>query len=233
MDARFKIGQTVWTAEAVDKAVYVECPDCKGSQKWIATSPVGENFEFPCPRCTRHDVWKLANHTSVATTRKLTIGSVRIDTADRDSPVSYMCHETGVGSGTVWRETRLAATEEEATVLGRAAVADREKWRIEQVTRNERNSGGQNIEGKLRAAVQYLSWTTAEITDARSRQWAAEYRLENLCNAIAELDEYGGIEGLDLPTLDRIIEHLDDDCPGVGKAREAVLYDREKARKAA
>ena len=44
---------------------------------------------------------------------------MRIDTNDRDAPVSYMCKETGVGSGSVYRERDLRFTEEGALDFAR------------------------------------------------------------------------------------------------------------------
>ncbi len=64
----------------------------------------------------------LARQRAVASARTLTIGSVRIDTAARDysEPVEYMCVETGIGSGSVYRESHLFETESAALVAAEA-----------------------------------------------------------------------------------------------------------------
>lgn len=226
---RFAVGDRVWTAEAFDEPVFVECPDCKGAKTWTATSPAGEEFQFPCPRCQTHDVWKLRHQKAVYQLRQLTIGSVRIDTESHHDKISYMCNETGVGSGTIWSESRLASDEVGAEILGKFAVADREAWRATELERRERNRGGPKLHGLLEARTRYHSFVTAEITAARSAQYSAEIQLDSFYNAVAELDEYGGIQGLDSPTLDRICAHLADQFPKLTDARDSVLQDRRKA----
>jgi len=93
------------------------CPDCLGSRKWEATSPAGEKCEFACPRCggqfrSNQDL-SLDYYIHAPEVRSLTIGSVRTD-SHGDRPVSYMAHETGVGSGNVWDENDLYPTFGEA-----------------------------------------------------------------------------------------------------------------------
>lgn len=229
---KYQVGQTVWTATATDVAIHATCPDCNGSQKWEAKSPAGETFEFPCPRCTGHDVHKMRHMKATYAKQKLTIGSVRVNSEDA-CPVSYMCHETGVGSGTVWRETMLSADEAGADDIGRVAVAEREIWRAKQIAQHERNNGAAGTKHRVEVALRYHTFTTAEIIRERANAWQVGYRFENLCNAIAELDDYGGIEGLDGATLDRIVSALGDDHPMIKDCRDAVMADREKARKAA
>lgn len=230
---RFGIGQKVWTAAVSDEQIEAECPDCMGAQKWKAVSPAGEEFEFPCPRCQGGDRWKLRHQKAVYTLRQLTIGSVRIDSNANGDKVEYMCAETGVGTGSVWRESRLGADKAEAHMIGKIAVAEREAWRQEQIERADRNAGGPGMQGLLETRLRYHTFETAEIARAKSESFFARYRLENLCNAIAELDDYGGIEGLNEPTLERIVAQLADTTPLVRDCREAVLHDRERKRKAA
>lgn len=59
--------------------------------------------------------------------RELTIGSVRIDTAGKE-PISYMCSETGIGSGNVYPESYFYATRVEADV---AAIQKQEQRQLE------------------------------------------------------------------------------------------------------
>lgn len=229
---KYQVGDVVWTASVDDVSVPAVCPDCNGSHKWTAISPAGEEFEFPCPRCQGHDAYKLAHRKAVFTVRRLTIGSIEINTLDTECPVSYMCLETGVGSGTVWREDCLAPDEAGAADIGRIKVAEREVWRASEIARMEHNQGAAGTAQRVEVALRYHSFQTAAIVRAQSKARDAGFKLENLCNAIAELDGYGGIEGLDTPTLDRIIKCLSEDHAMVGECRDAVMTDREKQRKA-
>jgi hypothetical protein len=59
--------------------------------------------------------------------QQLTVGQVRIQ-AGYEPETRYMCEETGVGSGTVWREENLFLTmiEAELDARSRGAVAESE-----------------------------------------------------------------------------------------------------------
>lgn len=115
---KYRKGQKVYYACHSTTGARYPCPDCYGTRKWTCTSPAGHTMEMDCPRCDRtshSDALNLSytKHTFYA--QELTIGSIRVDTASHgDHPISYMCEETGVGTGTVYYEPRLYATREEA-----------------------------------------------------------------------------------------------------------------------
>lgn len=117
METKYKIGEVVYIANTVMEQKQHDCPDCLGSRKWTATSPAGEKHEFSCPRCSgayhSNDNMRLTYSWNTPTTRMLTIGSVRTDTHDKD-PISYMCKETGVGSGSIYRESIVFSNKEDA-----------------------------------------------------------------------------------------------------------------------
>ena len=107
LKTKFSIGDAVYHASTTTTKKQHPCPDCLGSRKWSATSPAGGSYQFGCPRCgggyRSEDALSLDYTQFVPIVRKLTIGSVRVDTSD-NRPVSYMCRETGVGSGSVYAE---------------------------------------------------------------------------------------------------------------------------------
>jgi len=113
LKSKFSIGDIVYQACIERTRKFVDCPDCLGQSKWKVISPAGDEFTFSCPRCQGHnrdlEYWVNAPYV-----RKLTIGSIRIDTADKQKPISYMCNETGVGSGSVYDEATLFLNEEQA-----------------------------------------------------------------------------------------------------------------------
>jgi len=57
---------------------------------------------------------------------KLTIGSVRVDTSD-ERGTSYMCIETGVGSGSIYYESDLFSTHDEAMTVATLKAAEADK----------------------------------------------------------------------------------------------------------
>lgn len=124
---KYAIGDTVYCVSTQTKGAIHACPDCNDTKMWPVTSPAGESMEMPCPRCqgsVPNDLSLRYTEHYVAV-RTMTIGSVRTDTHDQH-PISYMCRETGVGSGSVWYEENLYANKEEAEAHGeieRARVA--------------------------------------------------------------------------------------------------------------
>lgn len=115
----------------------------------------------------------------VPCTEKLTIGSIRIDTNDIDKPVSYMCVETGVGSGSVYYESDLHLTEEEAFRFAQArAVEINEKagfWVKTQYDESLRLSNYQ-----LHACLEEI-----KVTDQRTFRYA----VDDLLNEILDADD--------------------------------------------
>ena len=118
LNIKFKIGDVVFRAGTTTEKKRHPCPDCKGEKKWRTVSPAGKEYEFNCPRCqagymSERDL-SLDYTIHEPKVDKLTIGSVRLDTYS-DRPVSYMCQETGLGSGSVHDQDDLFSTQDAAT----------------------------------------------------------------------------------------------------------------------
>lgn len=118
VSTKYAIGDVVYRAGMVTERRRHPCPDCLDSGKWKAVSPAGSEYEFVCPRCSARyrsdDSLSLDYSVFAPTVERLTIGSVRVDTAEPERSPSYMCVETGVGSGSIYYEGDLFPTEEEA-----------------------------------------------------------------------------------------------------------------------
>jgi hypothetical protein len=114
---KFDIGSTVYVAGTQGAYTETECPTCLGTGRWRVALPSGEEFDVACEECSNHGVDR--HLTFVPEVCRLTIGSVRMDTHDRENPVSYMCEETGVGAGTIHHERHCFATHEEALEASR------------------------------------------------------------------------------------------------------------------
>lgn len=135
IETKFSVGDVVWYANTTATKHQRSCPDCLGTRKWQATSPAGGTFEVECPRCSAgyqgNHALSLDYSQWTPLARRLTIGQVTASTAIGDSYDAghrYMCHETGVGSGSVYREHDLFETEAEAlaTAETRAKVQNAE-----------------------------------------------------------------------------------------------------------
>lgn len=131
---KFKIGDVVFRGSTLTTKKQIPCPDCKGERKWRVVSPAGKEYEFACPRCKSGykserglslDYW-----SHEPTVERMTIGSVRTDT-HAENPVEYMCNETGVGSGSVYKEKDFFTSREEAVAHAKILAS----------TRNEKTDG--------------------------------------------------------------------------------------------
>ncbi len=130
---RYTMGQTVYAVEIADSEERVSCRDCNGTRKWDCTKPSGETTTIRCPTCMygyESRGWEVNQLGLKGSVRELTIGSIRINTEDtRLGPVSYMCKETGVGSGTIWSEPKLydSRADADAAIEQQLAVKLQEK----------------------------------------------------------------------------------------------------------
>jgi hypothetical protein len=106
---KYSIGDKVYYAAVAQKDFQAPCPDCLGTRKWKAMTPAGSTLEMNCIRCAAYyqppAPLRLGYTKYVGQPQTLTIGSVKLDT-DEDEP-RYMCHETGVGSGRIYKESEL------------------------------------------------------------------------------------------------------------------------------
>lgn len=221
---RFAIGDTVYWPDVVQETAVLPCPDCNGTQKWEAVSPAGESFPMPCPRCSASQA-ELRTYKFSGTVRKLTIGSVRLDTSGSD-PVEYMCLETGIGGGSIYRESRLGATEDEAKQHWPEMIAEREIGRAAWDARQSRNSG--SMQERINSRAGWQSYETAAITRAKSAKWLAEYKLENLFNLLATIGDHGGQDEMGEKAIAYMHRTVSDHFAEFTGFVEAVEHDRAK-----
>lgn len=167
---KFGIGDTVYWASTVIAQKQHPCPDCLGSREWKATSPAGAEYTFACPRCSerymRNCDLSLKYSVHEPAVRKMTVGSVRTDSHE-DKPNSYMCRETGVGSGAVYYENDLFATEAEAMRAAEAMAVSRTQqtdWMVKQ------------YDHSLSICDYQLHSAEREANAIQREQWTSRYR---------------------------------------------------------
>lgn len=129
---KFSFGQRVFAATTVTTQKSYPCPDCFGSKKWTLVSPAGQHHTTTCPRCSGGSMFP--SHLKVVPLKytshepkiiPLTIGSISFRVYDKPVSVEYMCLETGIGSGTVYRDDTLFETAEEAEISAFILASER------------------------------------------------------------------------------------------------------------
>jgi hypothetical protein len=190
---KFSVGDRVWHAGTTTARKQHDCPDCLNTRKWQAVSPAGHEYAFGCPRCgaqySSFSDLRLDYTAHVPSVAARTIGSVRVDThpgfSGDDDPHTYMCTETGVGSGNVYRERDLFATEDEATKAAEAKAAlanTTTEWIVKLYDKALEISDYQLENAALKAAKD-------ESSRARSMIW----NIGNLFATIEEADDKDAI----------------------------------------
>ena len=119
IETKYNIGDVVYhgCADSVQRAV--KCVDCDGTGEVTVTPAAGKPWKVKCPPC--YGKGTLLEYGYDPKVESMTIGSVRFNSNDAHNPVTYMCRETGVGSGSVWSEKSLHETHE---IAARAAMID-------------------------------------------------------------------------------------------------------------
>ena len=142
---KFNIGDIVYTASFLWSETEEQCPDCLGKLEWQVKTPSGDEFNIPCGTCMRgyFSCGKVRNWADNSFVNIRTIGSVRIDTAN-EKPISYMCGETGVGTGTVYYEENIFDNHDAALAkakeLTAIAIASRVQSENNTINNNKKQS---------------------------------------------------------------------------------------------
>lgn len=135
IEPRFEIGQQVWHVRISTKTEQYPCPDCDGTKVWFALTAACEHLPVQCARCSLfsplgNKLPSLAYFHKIMSVEPLTIGAYQVRSdLDTNRQVSYMCRETGVGTGSVYYESDLYPTEQEAAA---AAVAQQDAAQAEE-----------------------------------------------------------------------------------------------------
>lgn len=214
---KFAICDVVYwpTTETVREPV--PCPDCLGTRRWKVITPAGTEMEAECQRCTGFgriaDLPRPERIVSKPFVRRLTIGKITASThasyGDRDR-VEYMCSETGIGSGSIYQESQLFATEAEAMA---AATAEADK-RTAEYASVPKAIGERKLEN--------LTIKDADLEATWSARWNAWYSYNSLRNTLQEVceNENGDSASTRLDTLNYELEYDRNyrEIPAIGAA---------------
>lgn len=117
LKAKYEVGQKVCAVSGISdsRQKHVDCIVCNST----GTVKIKDrDEEYVCPCCYGRMETEYFGYKYVIAYPQAIIGKVEIEEYAPEysykSEVKYMLRETGVGSGKVWKEDRLFATEEEA-----------------------------------------------------------------------------------------------------------------------
>lgn len=218
---KFAIGDVVYWPTTVTTKEPVPCPDCLGTHRWKVITPAGTEMEAECQRCTGYtriaDLPKPERLVSKPSVRRLTVGKITATThasySNRDC-VEYMCSETGIGSGAIYQESQLFATEEEAMA---SATAEADKRTAEYAAAPRAMD-----ERKLEC----LTIKDADLEATRSSRWHAWYSYTRLRDTLKEVceNESGDSASDRIDTLNSELEYDRNyrDLPDIGAALAAL-----------
>lgn len=105
---KYNLKQTVYNAYCVNEAYSVLCADCDGTGYWELAN---KDKKVGCHTCNKEDSWhstpgKITKYKYFPRVQELTIGQVQA-TIGYSPKIYYMCKETGLGSGSLWKEKSL------------------------------------------------------------------------------------------------------------------------------
>lgn len=193
---KFKVGDTVYAVYTQQVTGRHDCPDCLGTKEWEVITKTGNKLKCECQRCgsySSRDIPSLSYAKHVPSVQKLTIGSVRADSAPSygDDYISYMCNETGVGSGSIYYENKLYDRLEDAQKEADVRC-------LELQTKSDAKP-----EALEAAKLSTIKLTDAYIEFSKNAIWNSWYRVRQLREDIDEIMEKGELSEDDK----RDIEH--------------------------
>lgn len=129
-ESKYTKGEIVYGANNTYDDKTRPCPDCLGDKEWTIVFPSGQVTEIGCMTCRASSFYEPSGKVHYKSwkkgTRELTIGSVRYDDSNNE-PFSYMCEETGIGSGRIYYENELFVTEDEAMEFAEKDFVEKKK----------------------------------------------------------------------------------------------------------
>lgn len=119
LKAKYEVGQKVYAVSnrSDSRQIHVSCDVCNSTGK---VKVEGREEEYECPVCHGKMETEHYGYKYVISYYEATVGKVEIEEYSPEyekiykSQVRYMLEEMGVGSGSLWQEDRLFATEKDA-----------------------------------------------------------------------------------------------------------------------
>ena len=119
--ATYDLGNKVWLIRQTKPKIWTPCTFCGGSKEYIdyyvkdGTKVIGKDGTAQrCPQCNGHGGINIYLEKGWHVQGELTVGQVTMMKSGSEQEERYMCHETGIGSGSFYYVKDLYPTQEEA-----------------------------------------------------------------------------------------------------------------------
>ena len=110
LETTYGLGDIVYVAQPTSREERHSCRPCGGEGKIKALDDSVQS----CSTCYGRQY--TVTHTSIYKTMALTIGEVRVQRRNTEQENVYMCVETGIGSGRLWKEEKLHESRGQAEI---------------------------------------------------------------------------------------------------------------------
>lgn len=140
IETKYSLGDKVYKPISTYTSRKIQCPDCVGKKEWLITFPSGEKINISCKTCESGNILTKISSGFVdvfehnPSVKKLTIGQIRTE----GDKISYMCNETGIGSGTLHYENTLFDSWDDAMEEAKKMANEQTKNQMENNTKNKK-----------------------------------------------------------------------------------------------
>lgn len=111
IETKYNLGEELWGASNTREVIYGDCPDCEK----VAGVLLSDGSSIECPTC---DIWGRGRlRVGYEDTYKVefigNVGKISTEHKKYTQDIRYMCVKTGINSGTLWPEEKVARSEAE------------------------------------------------------------------------------------------------------------------------
>ena len=115
LTTKFNLGQTVYPINCYSEKIIETCAVCNGSKNITLV----DDESYRCPKCYGNGNLTSYGANIYHVGEATMIGKVDVEKYFKpnkgDDRIKYMLYSTGIGSGTLWDEKDIFATEEDAS----------------------------------------------------------------------------------------------------------------------
>ena len=115
-ESQFSLGDRIFHIRRDTEQLYKECHKCRGKGELTILFPGGSQEKTDCRECHDGRVRAGSQYSWRPQPNPLTVGKITVEVDGNDLTIqeTYMCNETGIGSGTLYRGQHMFSKHEDA-----------------------------------------------------------------------------------------------------------------------